>query len=546
MGPNRPRIEPPAPLEMSARHARVGLVVVLLIAAALVGKQICLARIVTRDAAGYYLPLAKAMAADGWGAAQHPTIPPLLPILAGWASRATGWADDPQELAGRLVSGVSFLCTVAGVYLVGCVVGGRRVGLTAAALTGCHPRLARLGAAVGPEMLYAAWLTFLVWLLLRYRREPTAGGALCVGGAAAMVALARSEGLFLCLLGLGIAVAVSLRRIRTLKLRAPGHVLILVAVVGAIWWPRLRAVHRLTGYYVLDARVMHLPGMADRTKAEWFRAPCQVLTEADRRRAPSPPAARPWRKTVAEAWNNTVTGLGPVGMILAAVWFLPIGRMRVSRAEQLLPAAFVFLQVALILPVQYEARYLGPIAGLVQVWAGLGAVAFAERLREGKGAILRWGESIPMQLAVLAVVAVALACVSVFGTNQGTRHRELRTLGRRILRERGPGRVILARSAESAYYAAGKMLATANHLDDRGVLSRRRARRLRRDYGVDLIVVRHDAAWCPWLVRGAPRGGGMLVEPPPEAVVARQGRGGVVVYVVDAARALGAPELPAQ
>ena len=100
---------PSAPLDISRRFAIVGVAIFLVVAAGLLAKQITWSKIPTRDACGFYLPLAKAFAAGHSDAAQHPMVPPLYPLSMGLLARAVGFADDPAELAAQIISAVSVL-----------------------------------------------------------------------------------------------------------------------------------------------------------------------------------------------------------------------------------------------------------------------------------------------------------------------------------------------------------------------------------------------------------------------------------------------------
>jgi len=263
------------PLAVSGRLTVALMSLVVLLAAGLLAKQIAGAKIATRDATAFYLPLADAAAEGDYAEAQHPIIPPVYPMLVGLTARLCWWADRPTELVGRLGSAVAVLGLTVCVFFLGRSAAHPRVGLVAAALTATNPRIIRLGAAVGPAMLYALLLAVTALLLTGYRprgRLITAGG---IGLLAALAALTRSEGIFLIPLALAVMLIVHLAGPRPRRLGA--GLLLATAVMAGVLWPRAAYLHRKTGYPVLDARmlrVLPLPGRPD-DPALW-RPPIQV------------------------------------------------------------------------------------------------------------------------------------------------------------------------------------------------------------------------------------------------------------------------------
>lgn len=132
-----------------------------------------------------------------------------------------------------------------------------------------------------------------------------------------------------------------------------------------------------------------------------------------------------------------------------------------------------------------DRRYVVTIAGMFQIWAGLGLVAVMERFRSTGGSLGRLGRSVRGQVAAMWVVMAVLAALPIFSSNVGIRHQELRGLGQRVLRDAGPGKVVASTTSEPPYYAAGKAVFLVGA--DRGGrdLTRDRLRDFCRRYAVD-------------------------------------------------------------
>ncbi|MCK4601634.1 MAG: hypothetical protein KAU28_04160, partial [Phycisphaerae bacterium] len=322
---------------------------------------------------------------------------------------------------------------------------------------------------------------------------------------------------------------ISFRRGRAARLRVALHIAAMLAVVAAIWAPRLIYTHETTGHWVLDVRVLpHVPVNAE-TDLKWYRPPNQIevpqyLLLPDG--AATAPDKTGWFEKLREAEESLFWVIGYPTWGLAVIWLLVGGRLPWDRKRLLILAAVILAELAIVGPVKMDRRYVVTVAGLAQVFAGLGAVAFAEFLRGRRRWLGVLGKSVWGQLAMLALIAGALGAISIFGTNQGTRHRELRQLGRRIVEEFGPGEVILATSPEAAYYADGYHASLERKTPD---ISPERLRRICEYAGVRPIVIRGDAGWCTWLT-GAIEAGDL----PDGAVVARQTRDDVTAYLIDA------------
>ena len=521
-------------LEMSPRLVAAGLLVCLAAAATLLTKQIYFSRIATRDACGYYLPLAKA-AAQG-RAAQHPIIPPLYPLAMGRVSALLSFAEDPQELAGRLISAVSVLLLVVCSFAIGKRLFHPRVGLAAAMLTACNPWIIRFGGNVGPAMMYAVLVMLTVLLIIEYGRRGSIVLAVLAGLSSALAAMTRSEGIFLPPLA-AIFVLIGSRAKRRPVRPAAMHAAALLLTVAVVWTPRLLAVRAMTGVALLDVRAISLIPWADlQTDPAWSRMPMQVAPTI--RLAPPSAAAITLRDVVSICHESLFMVIGPLTWGFGIIWFLRRKNLPRRSLGQLIIASVIIAEICIVIPVKLDRRYIASVAGLAQIWGALGMVVLAERLRYKRGWPGWLGRSIGLQLAAMAVAMVSLILWSIFGTNVGTRHHDLRQLGQEARQRYGRGRILLATSPEPAYYARGRLVTVRDIRGHATGLTVHQLRDLCRRHDVDLIVIRSRERWCPWLLESID--GGDL---PPGSIVATatSGRKGgrasrrITSYLIDAA-----------
>ncbi len=498
------------PLRISRRLVAVGMAVCLCLAAALLAKQMAGAKIATRDACAYYLPLARLVTDKGLEASQHPIIPPVYPTLIGLVGPLLDTADDPFELAGRLLSAVSVLGMIVCVYALGRTLSGPRVGLAAASLCSVNYWILRLGANVGPAATYSLLLTGMVLLLVRYARKPTVLGAAAVGLAAALAGLTRTEGLLMAPLAGTVLLVLAPRNPAGAGVRGLLHVAVLVAVVAAVWWPRVAWMKQATGYAVPDVRVIEAV-RGSQVKAEhpeWWRPPEHLNDDT----AVGRPRSLAFR--VQEAIEVLGMVLTPWAWALAGVWLLR--RRPACRLDgQLIVVAVLLVQIATVARVKVDRRYVMTVAGMFQVWAGLGLVALMERLRSARGLPQRLGQSVSAQLVALWVGMAGLAALPLFGSNVGVRHQELRALGERVLREAGPGAVVACATSEPSYYAQGKAVIPVGGDEEGNDLARDELREFCRRHAVDFLVLRTRDTWSAWLLENAEAG-----TLPPGALVA--------------------------
>lgn len=528
-----------APLEISRRFAAIWLAIFLLACAALLYKQIAFSQIATSDACGYYLPLARAYAAGG--AWQHPMVPPAYPLATGMLAERLAVTDDPHEFAGRIISAASVIGIVVCVYCIGWLLWSRRLGLAAAALTAVNPWIIRIGGNVGPSQMYGLFLCLAILFLVVYCQKPSLLAAVGAAVFSALAALSRSEGIFMPLLALAVPILCVCRSWRR-WLRAAGHVAVIIVVVLAAWWPRLSFMRAETGMYVLDVRVLQaLPWTRNCVDRAWFKLPDQV--ESDRRE-------RPYRRShtagevFQEAAESLVMVIGPVTWVLAGLWIVGRRKVPLRCAGQWIIAAVIVAQLAMVLPVKMDRRYVAAVAGPAQIWGGLGLIVLAERLRNVRSALRKLGESISLQMVGVSVLAAALAAWSLSMTNVGTRHVELRDLGRLIRdsEQYGPGRVIMSITPEPVYYAGGKLALPPLTGRPNENFSPAEIRRSCRAKSVSLIVIRSRDRWAGWLLRRIASG-----ELPAGALVAARTGGGrkpVTSYLIDAEKLFAPPDIP--
>jgi hypothetical protein len=507
-----PPVTGEAPLGISRRLVATGMVVCLCVAAALLAKQAAGAKIATRDACAYYLPLARLFAEQGLEASQHPIIPPLYSTAMGTVAPLLGFADDPFELAGRLISAVCVLCTIVCVYGLGRTLAHPRVGLAAASLCAVNYWMLRFGANVGPEAMYALLLTAMVVLLIRYARKPTVLRAAAVGAAAALAGLTRSEGILMAPLAVLAMAAMAPRKPSGAGLRAGLHVVVLLAIVAVVWWPRMAWMQQTTGQFVPDIRVLQFVG--DRQVSvehpEWWRPPHQINDTIA-----TAPNSRSLAERATEAFDALAMVITPWAWALAGAWLLLWRRMPGRLDGRLILAAVIVVELVSVAPVKMDRRYVFTIAGMSQVWAGLGLVALMERFRSSPGAFGRLSRSVPRQVAVMWGLMAVLTALPIFSSNVGIRHQELRGLGERILLDAGPGKVVASATSEPPYYARGRAVVLVDPEDGGPDLTRDELRDICRSYSIDFFVLRSRETWSTWLLENAEAG-----TLPPGALVA--------------------------
>jgi len=522
------------PLEVSRKFASTALAIFLLVAAGLLAKQVVSARIATKDACGFYLPLAGEVQRGNRGSWQHPMIPPAYPLCTGLLARLVDSGDQPLELSGRLISAASVLVIVVLVYLIAASLFGRRVAVAAAALTAVNRWMIYFGASVGPDMMYGALAAGAVLCLVRYAQKPSAAWALGAAAASGAAALTRAEGVLLPVICVSTILVVGAFSKKRRTVRCVVHAGLLVAVVAVIFSPRLAYMHKRTGYYVLDVRALQvLHGRGYKPDPTWWHMPI----EAGRIELGKAPAGKTLAARLQEAGETLLMVIGPATWFFAGAWFF--GKKNIPRRStgQAIIATVIIAQVAVTAPIKMDRRYVAAVAGLAQIWGGLGLVVLAERMRGASGWAGRFGRSIRRQMVGLGLIMAAMACWSLLGSNAGLRHPQLRFLAKRIIRVAGEGRTVLADSPQVPYYAHGRYVVVAVRDSRTGTLEIGRILQICRDHEVDFIVAETGETWCRSLIEQAMPGG-----PAAESVVVQyrsdkkaKGRG-KTSYLIDARR----------
>ena len=119
--------------------------------------------------------------------------PPLLPAVVAVSALAGIDGVDGQQLVLCLLG----TCTVVVVGLLGRRVGGRAVGLVAAAIAACYPMLFQSDAVLMPETPFALLVATSLLLAHRAAAAPSAGRFLAAGAVVGLAALTRAEALLL-------------------------------------------------------------------------------------------------------------------------------------------------------------------------------------------------------------------------------------------------------------------------------------------------------------------------------------------------------------
>ncbi|MFW6132945.1 MAG: ArnT family glycosyltransferase [Planctomycetota bacterium] len=466
------------------------MMLVLVLAAGLLAKQILCARIAVVDATQYYLPLAWAQMEGCPVDAQHPGIPPLYPIAVGELAKIVRRADDPAEVAGRLLSAGAALGLVVCVYFLAREFGNRRVALTAAGLTAVSRQITHVGAAVGPDMTYALLLAVFCLLLLRLARHWRWYLPVAMGVMAGLAALVRSEGMFLIPLAVLAALVLPWRPAARRLVRRAGVAGLTLLVVATIWWPRVAYVHSETGLYALDVRMY--------TLGPWKQDVDDRHTTPRSYVAAAPPERQKHHDLAyraEETFENLLRVVGYVTWPLIIAYLVAGRRLFAVGRRQWLLLGVLVVELGIVAQVSLPKRYVTLVAGPAQVWGGLGAVALMERLRRWRPRLVTVGR----ELAGLALMLGGLSCLSLFSTSQGTRHSEMRALGTVARQRYGAGQVILSPRAEPIYYARGFRIKAPYPETPEQMGGQAKLRRLCREYDVDLIVTERDDPWNRWL-----------------------------------------------
>jgi hypothetical protein len=185
-------------------------------------------------------------ASRGIPSASHP---PLYPLVLSLGSLLGGTGYQAQRAFGVVLGG-------AGVVLMGLLgrrIGGPRVGLTAAGLTGVYPVFVAADGALLAETLFTPVLAGTLLVAYRVRDEATARWAAALGALVALCALTRSESLML----LPLLALPAVWRPRPGRVARLVAVVVAFAVVMAPWTIRnVHAFHRLVPVSTQDGALV--------------------------------------------------------------------------------------------------------------------------------------------------------------------------------------------------------------------------------------------------------------------------------------------------
>lgn len=130
-------------------------------------------------------------ALEGFAPTPFVSQPPLLLYVMAFFMKVMG----PTDLAALLPSVLFGIATVVAVYAVGCRLGGRFVGLSAAALIAVLPLHVELSRKAMLDAGYTFFLVLTAYFLVAWLQERTRGHAVGVGVAAACAALSKLPGM---------------------------------------------------------------------------------------------------------------------------------------------------------------------------------------------------------------------------------------------------------------------------------------------------------------------------------------------------------------
>ena len=130
-------------------------------------------------------------------------FPPLFPFLIASISFLSS-----AEIAGRILSVASGALLIFPVYLIGCRLFGRKVGLGGAALVALHPYLIFISTGVNCEPFYFAILFTAIYLSMRVSDNPNFAAIAACGVVYGIASLVRQEALVFMVVAMTYIVAV--------------------------------------------------------------------------------------------------------------------------------------------------------------------------------------------------------------------------------------------------------------------------------------------------------------------------------------------------
>jgi hypothetical protein len=446
-----------------------------------------------RDACGVYLPLARAAGQGDWEHAQSVMFPPLYPVLTGLVSRLIPVGEYPEQLAGALVNFIAFHVMLACVLVICLSLWSRRVAVVAVGLAGLNPRLVQMSVNVWTEPLYVAIVTLATATIVLTRDRLRWWACVALGALGGLGGLTRSEGVLLpgvIVLSLLVCHA---RRGRKKIAGAVAAAAVALVIPLAIWLPRVMFVHGRTGCAVVDMRAASFLGADESTFDVRWEAPIAVehlgptLRDIPRGawHRSGPVFAEEPLKWIFESLEGLVNGWNPAAIFLAVFGLIrrrPLRRH--GRAELVLGALVAVQVVASGVSLYLNPRYVAVVAPLVAVFAGAGAISLVAWLGSRR---------LGPQLAVLGLLLVVCAVFCVRRAQR--RHSETRYAGEFVLRRRGPGSIIFARTSEPPYYARGRLVPVISWRDvtytNAQILS------ILGETGATHLLLDREHRWCP-------------------------------------------------
>ncbi len=158
-------------------------------------------------------------------------FPPLWPLMLSVVDRLGGTSDWSFQLAGALAGTATIVLTA----YVGRALGGRAIGLAAAAVVAVSPSLIAADGSLMSESLFVALMSLATLVALRATRSDSGWWWASLGVVLALATLTRSDALFLApiLVGASVLGARSLTTPR--RWLAAGTALLVFAVALAPW-----------------------------------------------------------------------------------------------------------------------------------------------------------------------------------------------------------------------------------------------------------------------------------------------------------------------
>jgi hypothetical protein len=450
----------------------------------------------------YYYGLIENVRA-GTGAIQHPVIPPLLPWAQGMFMRATG-IHDPVLGAQWMNLGLLLPLNLLLLWrLLGRLARDKSRQRTALqfgiALVLLNPLIIWRSLLTSNELLYGVCLNAFFLCSMRYLDHRNKRALVPLALAAALCALARSEG------AIWPAVAsLGLLYFHRFSARMFRRQVLLWLVVLLVWLPRLSHMQALTGYPILDIRIVNVlrsigcpvSGSVFRTNPSSMQVlyPVQQSATATtlERRANSTPTLHQnftWRAIY--SLRGMMITFGPLG-ILYLLWSWPAGRRRVAEnwnTHRLfgLHALLLVQVLAVTISVWFEERYGSTILVPLSLTGGIVLAEATACLPR------RWRTIMHVLLAVIMAAWAALVMWRI------PTHR-LEQAVARALRERvPPGSVIMSQWPTIPYELKSKMCRVPDWQHHRIKISSAQLVAICREAGVDFIVWGEFPMWRhPW------------------------------------------------